>query len=99
MNPRLLAIAGPLKGRFFKLTEERIYIGRGLRNDICISDPSVLSQHCLILKESDRFKISDLENLNQTFVNDDKTPVKERFLYHGDTRTYGSNQEEGSDFS
>ncbi len=82
MYPRLAAIAGPLKGRTFKLDEDETSIGRESASQICLSDPSVSRRHSIIKLEGELFKISDLESLNGTFVND--VPVKERFLEHGD---------------
>jgi Nif-specific regulatory protein len=87
MTPRLAAIAGPLKGQIFTLTAEENSIGRESANLICLSDPSVSRRHCVIKQEDTLFKISDLESLNGTFVND--VPVKERFLEHGDRLRIG----------
>ncbi len=82
MNPRLVSIAGPLKGATFTLTEGETSIGRESANRLCISDPSVSRRHSVIRQAGEQFKISDLESLNGTFVND--VPVKERTLAHGD---------------
>jgi Nif-specific regulatory protein len=82
MYPRLAAIAGPLKGKTFTLTEDETSVGRESANQVCLSDPSVSRRHCRIKREGEFFKINDLESLNSTFVND--VPVKERFLEHGD---------------
>ncbi|MBD0327173.1 MAG: sigma 54-interacting transcriptional regulator, partial [Pyrinomonadaceae bacterium] len=82
MNPRLVSIAGPLKGATFTLTENETSIGRESANRLCISDPSVSRRHSIIRREGEQFKINDLESLNGTFVND--VPVKERTLAHGD---------------
>jgi Nif-specific regulatory protein len=87
MIPRLATIAGPLKGTIFTLTEEENSIGRESANLICLSDPSVSRRHCAIKLEDGLFKISDLESLNGTFVND--VPVKERYLEHGDRLRIG----------
>ncbi|HWS98733.1 MAG TPA: sigma 54-interacting transcriptional regulator [Pyrinomonadaceae bacterium] len=87
MNPRLAAIAGPLKGTNFTLTEDETSIGRESANRICLSDPSVSRRHCTIRREGDLFKVTDLESLNGTFVND--VPVKERYLEHGDRLRLG----------
>jgi transcriptional regulator with GAF, ATPase, and Fis domain len=87
MTPRLATIAGPLKGTIFTLTEEENSIGRESANLICLSDPSVSRRHCIIKLEGGLFKISDLESLNGTFVND--VPVKERYLEHGDRLRIG----------
>jgi Nif-specific regulatory protein len=82
MNPRLVSIAGPLKGATFTLAETETSIGRESANHLCISDPSVSRRHSVIRRDGEQFKISDLESLNGTFVND--VPVKERTLEHGD---------------
>jgi Nif-specific regulatory protein len=82
MNPRLVSIAGPLKGATFTLADTETSIGRESANHLCISDPSVSRRHSLIKREGEQFKINDLESLNGTFVND--VPVKERTLAHGD---------------
>ena len=87
MIPRLAAIAGPLKGTVFTLTEEVTPIGRESANRICLSDPSVSRRHCVIKREGELFKINDLDSLNGTFVND--VPVKERYLEHGDRLRIG----------
>ncbi|HEY0380356.1 MAG TPA: sigma 54-interacting transcriptional regulator [Pyrinomonadaceae bacterium] len=87
MNPRLAAIAGPLKGTDFTLTEDETSIGRESANRICLSDPSVSRRHCIIKREGDLYKVADLESLNGTFVND--VPVKERYLEHGDRLRLG----------
>jgi Nif-specific regulatory protein len=87
MTPRLATIAGPLKGKIFTLTGEENSIGRESANLICLSDPSVSRRHCVIKQEGALFKISDLESLNGTFVND--VPVKDRFLEHGDRLRIG----------
>jgi Nif-specific regulatory protein len=87
MTPRLAATAGPLKGTIFSLLEAETSIGRESANRICLSNSSVSRRHCLIKREGELFKISDLESLNGTFVND--VPVKERLLEHGDRLRIG----------
>jgi Nif-specific regulatory protein len=82
MNPRLAAIAGPLKGTNFILSEKEMSIGREPSNQICVADVSLSRRHCLIKVEGGQFEISDLNSLNGTFVNG--VPVKERVLEHGD---------------
>ncbi|MDT5121480.1 MAG: hypothetical protein QOC96_962 [Acidobacteriota bacterium] len=87
MTPRLATIAGPLKGTIFSLLEAETSIGRESANRICLSNSSVSRRHCIIKQEGELFKISDLESLNGTFVND--VPVKERLLAHGDRLRIG----------
>ena len=82
MNPRLVAMAGPLEGANFSLTEDEISIGRDTSNQILIDDLSVSRRHCLIQRAAGQFKITDLNSHNGTFVND--LPTQERSLEHGD---------------
>lgn len=82
MKPTLVAIAGPLKGKQFDLTEEPLIIGREPSNRCSVDDPAVSRQHCSIEKKGDEFLITDLSSLNGTFVNN--VPVLKRVLKHRD---------------
>lgn len=82
MTPRLAAIAGPLKGTTFELTEKEASIGRDPSNAIPIADLSMSRRHCLITCAANRFTLSDLDSFNGTVVNG--VPVNERVLEHGD---------------
>jgi Nif-specific regulatory protein len=87
MNPRLIAMAGPLKGAVIKLTHGAVSIGREPFNQLCLNDPLVSRRHCLIVGEGARFKLNDLESSNGAFVNG--LPVKERYLRQGDLIALG----------
>src|SRR5262245_47769741 len=82
MNPRLVAISGPLKGAVFQLTDTETTVGRESLNTITIGDLSLSRKHCVIVKDESELRLIDLESLNGTFVNG--VPVKERVLVHGD---------------
>src|SRR5262245_46326248 len=82
MNPRLVAIDGPLQGTVLALTEGETSIGRESSNRICIRDLSVSRRHSLIQREGERFTLRDLDSFNGTLVNG--VPVKERVLEPGD---------------
>ena len=82
MKPTLVAIAGPLKGKQFDLTEEPIIIGREPSNRCSVDDPAVSRRHCSIEKKGDEVLITDLSSLNGTFVNN--VPVLKRVLKHRD---------------
>ena len=70
MEPRLIAISGPLKGTTVLLAEAETIIGREPGNAVAISDPLVSRRHCSIRRDnSGKLQVSDLESLNGTFVN------------------------------
>ena len=48
MNPRLIALSGPVKGTIFALGEGETSIGREGSSAVHINDPSVSRRHCLI---------------------------------------------------
>jgi transcriptional regulator with GAF, ATPase, and Fis domain len=85
MEPKLVAMSGPLKGETFPALE-KITIGRDPTNTVHISDVAVSRQHCVV----NQGKLFDLDSLNGTFVNG--IPVKERILQDGDRVDVGSSQ-------
>ncbi len=88
MNPRLVAVSGPLKGQTFKLAEGELSIGRLSSNDVPVADIAVSRRHCVIKSTDGHFQIHDLESRNGSFVN--AVPVKERLLEHGDRIEVGN---------
>ncbi|MCA1594429.1 MAG: sigma 54-interacting transcriptional regulator [Acidobacteria bacterium] len=90
MNPRLAAIAGPLKDSVFALGGEEFSIGRDSSNQISVSDRLLSRRHCLIKRVDGRFRIRDLASLNSTYVNG--VPIKEEFLEHGDLIAVGDSR-------
>ncbi|MBX3276606.1 MAG: sigma 54-interacting transcriptional regulator [Acidobacteria bacterium] len=90
MDPRLITIAGPLKGNIFSLSDEGATIGREAANRICLSDMAVSRRHCVIELREDAFQVRDLDSFNGTFVNG--VPVKDRRLDHGDRIVIGDSQ-------
>jgi Nif-specific regulatory protein len=87
VNPRLLAIAGPLKDSTFALPSGEIHIGRDPANLLSISDPSLSRRHCALSRDGDGYKIRDLASRNGTLVNG--VAVKEARLRHGDQIAVG----------
>ena len=79
---RLEALAGPLEGRTFPITEDELSVGREPSNQISLLDSLVSRRHCVIRKDSQGFLLKDLDSRNNTFVNN--VPVKERLLADGD---------------
>jgi two-component system, NtrC family, response regulator HydG len=70
MLPRLLAIAGPVKGRVLELTGEEVVIGRDPSNQFVLNDRSASRRHAAIRCTTEGFKIVDLGSHNGTIVND-----------------------------
>lgn len=87
LNPRLLAISGPLQDSVFALPAQELSLGRDASNGLPISDPSVSRRHCLIHPEGSGFKLRDLDSRNGTLVNGE--PVKDHWLHHQDEITVG----------
>src|SRR2546423_15323421 len=69
LNPRLLAIAGPLKDSILPLPEGEATLGRDPSNALPIADLSVSRKHCSLRQEPERFQLRHLERRNGTLVN------------------------------
>src|SRR5579864_7109847 len=87
LNPRLVAISGPLRDSVFALPMEELSLGRDASNGLPINDPSVSRRHCLIHREGGGFKLRDLESRNGTLVNGET--VTDRWLHHLDEIAVG----------
>ena len=91
LNPRLVAMSGPLEGTVRTLTDGQLSLGRDTANQIMIGDSAVSRKHCAISQVSAGvYEISDLESHNGTFVNGTKiarTPIQ-----HGDRIRVGTNE-------
>jgi len=87
VNPRLIAVSGPLKDSIFSLPTEELSLGRDASNGLPISDPSVSRRHCVLRRGGAGFKISDLDSRNGTLVNGQA--VKEHWLRHQDEISVG----------
>ena len=87
MNPRLIAIAGPLKDSVFVLPQGDLSIGRDAANVLSVPDPSVSRRHCVVSRDSETFRVRDLDSRNGTLVNG--TPVQTDQIRHGDQIAVG----------
>ncbi|HEX8118204.1 MAG TPA: sigma 54-interacting transcriptional regulator, partial [Pyrinomonadaceae bacterium] len=87
MNPKVVFIAGPLKGSAFELGEAALSVGRDSTNDVRLPDSLLSRRHCRVERAGERFVLKDLESLNGTFVNG--RPVREQALLDGDRVTVG----------
>ncbi|HEX8191177.1 MAG TPA: sigma 54-interacting transcriptional regulator [Pyrinomonadaceae bacterium] len=87
MNPKVVFIAGPLKGSSFELGEEALSVGRDSTNVVRLADSLLSRRHCRVERAGDRHVLTDLESLNGTFVNG--RPVREHALEDADRVTVG----------
>ncbi len=87
MDPRIVAVSGPLKGQVFRLAEGRVSVGREPTNRMPIRDVTISRQHCVIELQDGAIELTDLESHNGTFVNG--IPVSKRALLHGDVVRVG----------
>jgi transcriptional regulator with GAF, ATPase, and Fis domain len=90
MEPKLVALTGPLKGMTIPLGELEITIGRDATNEVAINDPLVSRRHCAIRHLGGQIQVSDLQSLNGTFVNG--MPIREKALEHHDRIKVGASQ-------
>ena len=68
MDPKLVAIAGPLKGSSISIITGETIIGRDPANAVAVNDPLVSRRHCSIRNRGLEIQVADLESLNGTFV-------------------------------
>jgi len=91
MNPRIVGIAGPLKGKTLALTDEEISVGREPSNKLWAADSAMSRRHCAIVKQEDgRFLLSDLGGRNRTRVNGKK--IEKHELCHQDQISVGNSR-------
>ncbi|MGA9565003.1 MAG: FHA domain-containing protein, partial [Candidatus Korobacteraceae bacterium] len=90
MDPRIIAVSGPLKDQVFRLADGRVSVGRDPSNRVPVRDVTVSRQHCVIEMHDGRVEVTDLESHNGTFVNG--IPVNKRTLQHGDVLRVGQSE-------
>jgi transcriptional regulator with GAF, ATPase, and Fis domain/pSer/pThr/pTyr-binding forkhead associated (FHA) protein len=88
VEPRLLAIRGPLKGNVIPLPQGEYCVGRQHTNDLQLEDNAVSRRHCLFVRTGETCTLKDLDSRNGTFVTG--TPVSEQQLVPGDEIGIGS---------
>jgi transcriptional regulator with GAF, ATPase, and Fis domain len=69
MQQRLVAIAGPWKGKWFLLAQGVNVVGREPESHICLDESAVSRRHCEIARAGDRCTVRDLGSHNHTYVN------------------------------
>ncbi len=88
IEPRLIAVRGPLKGSILVLPDGDYTIGRQGSNNLYLEDHAVSRQHCIIKRSGGSCIVNDLESRNGTFVNG--TAVTEQRLGPGDEIRIGA---------
>src|SRR5437899_7235963 len=87
VTPKLVAIAGPLKGSVFPIAVEEFSIGRKASNSLCLEDSGVSRCHCTVQYRGEECVLKDMDSHNGTFVNG--VPVRERILENSDELRIG----------
>jgi len=88
LNPRLVAVAGPLAGGIFALGPAPVVLGRLPESGLQLRDLAVSRQHCAVTLDGGRCILRDLDSRHGTFVNG--VPIRERVLAAGDLINVGS---------
>src|SRR4051812_40278552 len=87
MEPRLIAMTGPVSGASLALTSADMSVGRDEVNDVMLADVSVSVRQCLFAYRDGRVTICDLDRSNPSFVNG--LPAGTRTLADGDAVQIG----------
>ncbi len=90
MEPRLVALSGPLAGSAFPLRGEELSIGRHASNAVQINDIAISRRHCVIRWQDGHVRLRDLDSRHGTQVNG--APVREKTLGQGDLVGLGESQ-------
>jgi len=88
MEPRLVAVRGPLKGSILLLPEGRYSVGRHAKCSLHLDDGAVSREHCVFTRSGATCTLKDLESRNGTLVNG--TPITEQKLDQGDEVRIGA---------
>ena len=88
MNPRLVAISGPLEGSEFPITEAKVRVGRAADNDISLDDELVSKHQFEVWLKDGHPHFLDTESRNGTWINE-RAEYK-KILDHGDRIKCGS---------
>jgi diguanylate cyclase (GGDEF)-like protein len=75
-------------GSRYALGDGPMMLGRDLKCDICVDDPSVSRFHARFQPDGDGYKVIDLQSTNGTSVN--RVRVQERKLNDGDDLRFGN---------
>ncbi len=88
MQPRLIAVSGPLEGRTVPIDHDVLTFGRHSASLLRLPEVEVSRHHCELRRDGESFVLRDLDSRHGIFVN--SVPVRERVLAHGDVIRIGS---------
>lgn len=86
--PMLRVLSGPLEGREFSLTADRMLVGRDPQSDIVIDQREVSRRHAEIVRMASEYLLTDLKSANGVYVNNLR--LDRAVLRHGDVFQIGS---------
>ena len=86
--PTLLILSEELKGQTFKLTEDKITVGRLTDNIVHLEHSAVSGHHAEFSRKGDDYVLRDLNSTNGTRINGQR--ILESSLTHQDTIHFGS---------
>lgn len=85
---RLVIESGAETGQAYELVKDRVAVGRGIQNDVVLSDLTASRSHCLIHREASGWSIEDVGSSSGTFVNGQRVYASHP-LQAGDTVRIG----------
>ena len=83
----LVSLEGPDKDKDYRITKEKISIGKSEDSDILIKSEFVSRNHAALFYENHRYVLNDLQSTNRTYVNDKK--ISRRILKDNDVIKFG----------
>jgi two-component system, NtrC family, response regulator HydG len=87
VDGELLAISGPRVCERFSLGAGEVRIGRSPNSPICLDEPGVAWEHCVVQLSRERYRIVDRRSGTGTFVNGRR--ISEHVLVPGDQVSIG----------
>ena len=86
-NALLIAVSGFSQNVRYLLDEPSVSVGRSMKADILLDDPTVSRRHALFTKVGGAYVLKDLDSLNGTYVNGARIDSLE--LHSGDSIMIG----------
>ncbi len=88
LGPRLVLTTPSGKTTSYPLDKMQFLVGRSMKADLNLEDPSVSRRHCIIERRDDGFFARNISNTNPILINEQA--VSEQRLYSGDQLKVGA---------